>query len=278
VLLTGIPYTHHLAFITWSHAYALLPYTSFFLRHTYLLANGLDCRKRRAFSSSLRELRINGYTVEPVDLRDTQRELYRRSPQYNPHYLPSRVDVEFDGRRVGDKHTWTIPLDVEGIEPSNKPLHRTTHAMFQIKPCSHPNEDTITSTVDAAQQIPVIPAHYKVDATILQTQCLKHRYITFKCDDNENVDHICEERYKNISYLQIESMEIGDRLPEYAAFQEVDLDKRWTDMPSYPVPEYWRYYDDEVEAVLRSRFEGPRMADRCWSNETRRCYCCPRHY
>jgi hypothetical protein len=207
-------YTHTLAFITWSHAYALLPYISFVLRHTYMLAIGLECGKRRAISSDLRGLRNKDYTVEPVDLRDTQRELYRRSPHYSPHYLPSRVDVEFDGRRVGDKHTWTIPLDVEGIEPSKKPLHVITHAMFQINPYSHPNADTIISTVDAAQQIPVIPAHQKVDATILQTQRLKHRYITFKCDDNENVDHICEERYKNISYLQIESMEIGDDHPD----------------------------------------------------------------
>jgi hypothetical protein len=234
----------------------------------------MQCLRRRSFSRELRSIRLSGYTLEPVDLRDTQREMRcYGSPHYKPHYLPSRVDVEFTERRVGDKHTWTIPLDVEGIEPSKKPLHLITHAIFDIKPYSHPHDDTITSTVDAAQQIPVITAHYKVHATRLQTQCLKHRYITFDCEDNENVDHICKQRYENISYLQIEGMEIGDRHPGYGTFQEADLTKRWTDMPSYRVPEYWKYYDDEVEAVLRSRFEGPRMPDTRWPDRTGRCSC-----
>ena len=149
--------------------------------------------------------------------------------------------------------------------------------MFDIKPYSHPNDNSITSTVDAAQQIPVITAHHKDNANIIQTQCLKYRYMTFDCDDDENVDHICEERYENISYLQIESMEIGDQPPAYGTFQEADLDKRWTDMPSYRVPEYWKYYDDEVEAVLRSRFEGPRLPDTRWRHDPDRCRCCPRH-
>ena len=41
-----------------------------------------------------------------VDLQDTLRELGRyNNPRYKLHYLPSRVNVEFTGRRVGDKHT-----------------------------------------------------------------------------------------------------------------------------------------------------------------------------
>jgi hypothetical protein len=52
-------------------------------------------------------------------------------------------------------------------------------------------------------------------------------------------------------------MEIEDRSPGYADMIPVTYEHnfRWEDVPGYKVPEYWKHYDDEVEPILRARWD-----------------------
>lgn len=53
-------------------------------------------------------------------------------------------------------------------------------------------------------------------------------------------------------------MDVGDRPPKYGMMVTGDLEKSWEDFAGseYKIPEYWAYYDDEVEGILESRWGG----------------------
>jgi len=68
---------------------------------------------------------------------------------------------------------------------------------------------------------------------------------------------VCPERYRNISALQIESMDVKERPPGYATLVAAGFEKSWQGLAGsgYEVPKYWKYSDDEVEEILRARWD-----------------------
>jgi hypothetical protein len=247
VLFYSIEMTDQLCFITWSHAYSLLPYPTFVKRKTYVLEPFMN-QDRNGVAHLLQNGRRAGLTIESVDVRDTQCD---KSPISNPHwqlenYHQSRVDHNGNSKErcVSDKHSWMIPLNTEGVIPS---IDRAT---FRISPVSHPNAGDLTTT------LPFVSGHYRIHFEVVSAPCLKYKYFTIPCDHTKQATHVCPERYTHISALQIESMEIKDRPPGYATLAAADYSKNWEELagPGYSVPSYWKYYDDEVEKILEYRW------------------------
>jgi hypothetical protein len=118
VLFYSIEMTDQLCFITWSHAYSLLPYPTFVKRKTYVLEPFMN-QDRNGVAHLLQNGRRAGLTIESVDVRDTQCD---KSPISNPHwqlenYHQSRVDHNGNSKErcVSDKNSWIIPLNTEGV-------------------------------------------------------------------------------------------------------------------------------------------------------------------
>jgi hypothetical protein len=84
--------------------------------------------------------------------------------------------------------------------------------------------------------------------------CQKYQYTTAPCHHVQKLFHTYPQRYLDLSYLQLESMEIEDRPPDYAdMLLRTESGFRWIGKPEYKLPEYWKYYDDEVQQILRAR-------------------------
>jgi hypothetical protein len=205
--------TDQLCFITWSHAYSLLPYPTFVKRKTYVLEPFMN-QDRNGVAHLLQNGRRAGLTIESVDVRDTQCD---KSPISNPHwqlenYHQSRVDHNSNSKErcVSDKNSWIIPLNTEGVIPSASPAHFIDRATFRISPVSHPNAGDLTTT------LPFVSGHYRIHFEVVSAPCLKYKYFTIPCDHTKQATHVCPERYTHISALRIESMEIKDRPPGYA--------------------------------------------------------------
>ena len=244
--------THKLCFITWSHAYSLIPYPTFVLKQTYLV-NQPSALDREDISRFLRQARQVGLKVEPIDIRDTQRDgIPLDDPEgYIIGYRQSRVDDK--ARCVSEKRRWIIPLNTEGIQPSTTPIHLITRAAFRFSPHVSPADDDNVA-------LPFNMAHYDILADVVSAPCLKYQYISYCCQHNNRALHVCPKRYQDISALQIESVAVEDRPPGYGTLASVDYAKRWKELAGaeYQVPAYWRYYDDEVEKILESRYGGGR--------------------
>ena len=70
IVLNSALSTEALNFITWSHAYALLPYPIFILHRSYILEWASN-QARGQFAGLLKSARlIPGSEVEPIDIKD----------------------------------------------------------------------------------------------------------------------------------------------------------------------------------------------------------------
>jgi len=211
---------------------------------------------RESFSNHAQRARQDELAIEAIDVRDTQRleEAGINDPElYLEGYRPSRVDYNrhAKGRCVSDKHTWTIPLNIDGVEPSTTPKHLITRATLRMHPVTHPNPDADAVTWS------FLPAYYQLSTQVVSAPCLKYQYLTIPCKHNMQAVHVCPERYRNISALQIESMDVKDRPPGYTTLLAAGFEKSWQGLAGsgYEVPKYWKYYDDKVEEILRARWD-----------------------
>jgi hypothetical protein len=187
--------------------------------------------------------------VEPIDIRDIQRDndKLKHPCKHIVNSKPSRVDL--GPRRIGDKYTWSIPFSTEGIQSPASPLIVTTHAMFRILPVPHPDIE------DPNPNMLYPTAHYKFHAEIINVPCLKHNYLTYPCEMTKVAPHLCMKRYIDISRMQLESMAIGDRPPGYDTIGSTQLEHPWSELrPPYTPPRYWKYHDEEVQQILRERW------------------------
>jgi hypothetical protein len=235
-------FSHAFTFITWSHAYCLLPEVTFGRRKIHTLKPALRYDRQtisRILRNSQRDFDME---VTPIDIRDSQRGNHHMAKE-----KPSRVDP--GPRRIGDKYTWSIPLSTEGIQPSASPPILTTHAMFRVLPVRHPDTEYMGSN----RTHPT--AHYEVHAKLIDVLCLKHRYMTYPCAMIKVAPHLCATRYLGLSNIQLDSMAIEDRPPDYNAICRTGLDFRWIKLrPVYTPPRYWKYYDEEVQQILHERW------------------------
>ena len=146
----------------------------------------MDCE---SFSNHAQRARQDELAIEAIDVRDTQRleEAGINDPElYLEGYRPSRVDYNHHakGRCVSNKHTWTIPLNIDGVEPSTTPKHLITRATFRLHPVTHSNPDADAGTRS------FLPAYYQLSTQVVSAPCLKYQYLTIPCKHNMQVVHV----------------------------------------------------------------------------------------
>ena len=220
--------TGMLTFIAWNKAYHLLPYTTFVKREMFLLRN-------------IKE-------IDPYDLRlSSLRGMKLKSVHWNAHdeIRPTDCQLLTRLRRVGDQHTWVMPLNTEGITPSPVP-------------------DTVLEASTFCLDLPDWDDHktlfYEMNVcTELRHPVLRHTYSTTRFDAG-----IVTPYYEKLSKLY-------DRLSEATAIEltKMDEDERpkeydqlvnrgsaiACDMEEFVRPDDWCYVDEDVRAFLMAAWK-----------------------
>ena len=133
-------------------------------------------------------------------------------------------------RRVGDHHTWIIPLNTTNIKASKTPDFVLEYTNFSLKKLSGGSEgETGYSTLQ----------YYRIEAKEQRSEVLRFKYLS-GCDGwtaffRERVLRLTEiELYKEDPYLRPHN------------FRELIREPSSSDWKSFPKTERWTYYDEEV--------------------------------
>ena len=159
----------------------------------------------------------------------------------------SRVD--HGHRRMGDRHTWTIALNTDGIRQPTKSTIPITYASFRIIPESNP-----PPIEDNHGRLRDTPSYYYVLFNSVAAPCLKYEYLVDPTDGGNPACSIVARRYKEISFAQIEALEDVEKPPRWISNGSTSLRHGWEKF-GCEVPVGWKWYDDEVDELLRSRWD-----------------------
>jgi hypothetical protein len=240
--------TEALNIITWSHAYSILPYATFILKRSFLLENAVNGSPQLLGRVLKTKKHIFNLQTEPLDIRDAQNASLATILPRDPHrQLVSRVD--HGHRRIGDKHTWTIALNTDGIRQPTKSTMLTTYTSFRIIPEFHP------PPIDHLGRLRDTPSYYYVLFNLIAAPCLKHEYLVDPTDHGNPAHSIVQRRYKEISFAQIEALEDEEKPPGWTTNSSPSLNHGWEEF-GCEVPIGWKWYDDEAEELLRARWDG----------------------
>ena len=207
--LNGATSTLFSTFFSWNKAIAMCPLTTFIYHDVISLHP--PCKNPRMSSAKTYELR--GWKFHDV-------------PKHG-YALDGGVESPFRlTRRVGDRYTWTIPFDTQGIDGSEaQPDFVLEHATFSIiSPTNMPNANT-SNFVASQYRSPV----------------LKYAY-TFGADGWYQWFNMII-RYKTLEALH--KMKPADR-PDRFDSLVTEPQKLDYALGDFEKPAYWTYCDDEI--------------------------------
>ena len=222
------PTTAELNFVTWNKACSLVPAATFLRKEAYLIAKlgrGID------------ELDDEDISVKSVH--------WDQFSDDKPDDLKTLLRL----RRVGDRETWTIKLNTDGVTPSNVPDAILKSTTFQIRLS---NEDTNGPT-----------ARYVVGRKCLfDHPVLKYRYLTADQEEpDEDVmppysgplldlkDHLNDATVIELSKLKPKDRPEGSDELLRGELESLEL------LGNFTPPQGWKYYDDELLKHLDKAWE-----------------------
>lgn len=133
-------------------------------------------------------------------------------------------------RRVGDKYTWTIPLDISTVQRSQTPDYVLEHACFRISNAEKTWQDAV------AESLGIV--YYVMTAGQYTSHALQY---TYTHDYSAWVDFLGE-RTDLLTGLELRKMDPMDRPLHY---DEIIDRPNYSD-PIYKPPE-WTYWDSEIQ-------------------------------
>jgi hypothetical protein len=154
-------------------------------------------------------------------------------------YLQHIVDISkmslIRARRIGDEHSWVVPLNTNGVEPSTMPDYVIDFAAFDISVKSESF------------------AHYDIQARSIKSFALKHQHVFPDVRDEKR-------RFEDRTIMGMRrlpkaqqpdrSSELFTQNPGY----EIN-GPRWSIIEDWTPPEGsgWVYYDDEMLEILKMK-------------------------
>jgi hypothetical protein len=162
-------------------------------------------------------------------------------------------------RRIGDKNTWVINMDTQGLKTPEVPDAVLESTTFRLVVASDGGEDGGKAS------------RYSIRCDdSLNYPVLRYRYVTLNdLDKHEEykASYYCNrlsalwDRMNEITRLQLSLMPKNDRPAQYS---EV-LDDVWLAAEmrgKFELPSTWNFYDDEVTAFLDKTWEVQQKIDR----------------
>lgn len=223
-VLRGFYTTAIVNVITWNKAYALFPDATFIERKTYMLKPLDDY-----FGMLLAKYSAHGWTTLQTQWPEDQR--LSHSLQLNEH------------RRVGDRKTWTITLDIEGMGKISKPDSVIEHACFAVETGERPEE--IAAHFDMEMPDPSSKWH-NIAAKSFKDCVLEYRY-TFagtEAISDGNFWLSLGERLDEMTYVEFLKMKKENR-PEL--FEDGERERYFEWDGCFVKPGTWTHYDGFVK-------------------------------
>lgn len=205
--------TISLNIISWNKAYAIFPKSSF-ISYRGFLAHALDLNLKDEYSR-------HGWTVQDVQWAEDERR-----------------DKSFGlTRRVGDKHTWTIPFDTTKVSYSPIPDFVLEHAVFSIEKHKLNHSGRFHYY------------RYKIWTGHRSTAILRYSYAIPRTSDTRG--RICwrsflTERLGRLAPIEMSKLALADRPTNFAQILNGQVPHWKIDPNTFTKPDNWIYWDDEI--------------------------------
>ena len=141
--------------------------------------------------------------------------------------IPAIEDI----RRVGDRHTWIIPLDTANIKTSTTPDFVLEYADFRLEKSS----DTLADIQRGLTYL----EHYEIKIMRVRAEVLKFEYL---CGSYE-WRRFLSDRVLRLTEIELFKAEPSLRAPN---FRELIRDPASTAWESFYKSKRWMYYDKEI--------------------------------
>jgi hypothetical protein len=246
--------TLYLRFLSWNKAYVLFPHEMFVEENCRLLSrDDWDISGYLTTWHDTQQLRHQAQTSDDARVGNTAR-LDRR-------LLFLLLGVAEDGpdhmyRRIGDKHTWILNLDVAGVTVPDTPDAVLESTMFEVRRLPEPFVMTYGKNKER------YPRH-ELNYQQLRHPVLKHQYLA-PSPDGRQLDGKQSSLHRKMKILiekldrwtlgELEKIPDADRPLEYWHLQ-------YGDRPGgalryrFALPAAWTFYDDEVLEELKDAWE-----------------------
>jgi hypothetical protein len=203
-------------FLTWNKAYSLFPLPTFVYHKTYLF-KGLD----EYHAGLMGKYGRRGWLVQPT--------LWEEEKNSSCPLLGER--------RVGDRFSWKIAFNTNGVRKSQVPNEALEYCAFSLR--------------ESSDFFPEPPEHYRVEADLFVSKVLKHQYTysssNLMCFYGERTDRLTQ---MELLMLPLEHRP-GNFLELLAKYGSLWLRSSL----GFTRPPSWRYYDDQIPAWYQAYVE-----------------------
>ena len=214
-ILAGFYSTVVVHFFSWQKAYSIFPQTTFIDRRCYMLKE-ID---------QFHAPRLAKYSRRGWQLQDVA---WAGEP---------RVPALEGTRRVGDQHSWIIPLNTKGIERTGKPDYVSAFANFHVEKYGNNRWGGRG------------PKYYKITAMGFRALVLRHRYIFA----SESWKDFLGTRMDSLTTMELLKLDPAERPSWFAdaiRFPVAHYSAPYVDDP-WLTPRSWTFYDEEVPKWYR---------------------------
>lgn len=202
-------------FVTWNKAYSIFPLCTCIHRKSYVL----QCR--HTSSTTMPWLSRHGWKIQEVMWPEEQRSNH-----------PIRHD-----RRIGDRFSWVIPLDISQVEWPKKPDFVVETACFSISAerYSPPRPSLCREIGDGVESM-----SYTITTRPFTSKCLKYTYLPSSIAMGE----FLRRRADVATLMELKMLDPSVRPRNYPRLTHNtrNLDRSLED---FQPPATWRYWDDE---------------------------------
>lgn len=213
----------------------MFAYQTFILQEGYLLKHVADIAADR----TLKVWDNIGISIAPIHFQDAlQLETSTDSGASGPRSKMMRK------RLIGDRHSWIIYLDTDGIEPPPFQDNSFGYAGFEVT-------TSIKNTILLPSPGPFPPFdHYTIKMTVLKSRVLRHEYAFADRARAENC------HFRDRAVMQLYALPSEHRSPGFAQIfalrQMIDL----SGIGDFVPPGGWIFHDDEMVNMLEITYPG----------------------
>jgi hypothetical protein len=153
------------------------------------------------------------------------------------------ADILTIHRRIGDKYTWIVELDIEGILVLSVSSAVIESHMFRLAYRSEADVE-IQDTVEAEPQ-------YKFYSVMFHSLILKYQYSvpTARAGRDTKLHRDCNDVIRCVrQWTHLES----EKIPEN---QRPQVYHTWQPNANFAKPDTWNYYDNEVVELFRKAWD-----------------------
>jgi len=224
-VLSLMPSTVVTDIISWNKAYSLFPLITHIQRKGYLLKD------------------LDEYITSPEYNRQGWKIQELMWPEEKRLNHPIRHT-----RRVGDRYTWTLPLDTKGVAWSKTPDYVLEHACFAITIGGDGRGDPHVPSLyydtppDECDEDHTSIAHYRITTRLFSSKTLKYTYL---CSNERMRDYI-RLRVDRATLMELRKIRV-ENFDTFLA-RPHNIHRRIEDLER---PDTWTYWDDEFPKWYR---------------------------